>query len=225
MKSNVDILIHRLKLKSLLESLQLRTDERQVMRIRRRNLWHDSLRFFKKRDANMQLSVHFIREEGADEGGLKREYFTLLVHAIVHKSSLLEGCDGRKVFTLNPMLLDSRAYYQAGRMVAAAIQHEGSGLLCLLPALFYTIAGRQELSQWAVDDIPSHEDRMKVMKDEGHAAAEPPSKKQKSLKFTPTAHTCTNIIEMPRGFLVKPLPEQEYLCNMYDLVSSHPVLE
>ena len=54
-------------------------------------------------------------------------------------------------------------------------------------------------------------------KDEENAVAESPKKRRKALKFTPTAHTCTNAIELPRGIMAQPLPEQEYLFNIYDL--------
>ena len=80
--------------------------------------------------------------------------FTLLTGAILNGSGLLEGADGRTIFTLNPVCLENGSYYEAERMIAAGIQQEGPGLRCMLPAVFYMIAQRNDLVQLSVEDIP-----------------------------------------------------------------------
>ena len=80
-------------MKALVASLQIEGEERQVIRIRRSNLWQDSLRFFKKNSLPIekQLSIHFIGEEAADEGGPRREFLHLLMKKMVKDAGLLEG--------------------------------------------------------------------------------------------------------------------------------------
>ncbi len=37
------------------------------------------------------------------------------------------------------------------------------------------------------------------------------------VSYLPTAHTCSNTLNLPRGPLVKKLPEENQLFNIYDL--------
>lgn len=108
--------------------------------------------------------VQFIGEEGADEGGPRREFLTLLVSAIVSTAGVLEGSVGRKNFTLNPMLLDENVYFQAGRMVAVAIQQNGPGMACLSPGVYYTIAQTPSMCKLSPDDIPYPDIKQKIVK-------------------------------------------------------------
>ena len=47
------------------------------------------------------LQVKFLGEMGVDEGGLKREYFRLLLKAIATDSSLFKGPESRRVLRHN----------------------------------------------------------------------------------------------------------------------------
>ncbi len=95
-----------------MSSLQVECDEQQVLRVRRRCLWEDSLRFFQRNKSAIekQLTVNFIGESAADAGGPRREYFMLLMNYIICQSGLLEGIDGHQVFTFNPVLLHEKTY-------------------------------------------------------------------------------------------------------------------
>ena len=129
-------------------------------------MWEDSLRFFKRNSEPIekQLMVNFIGEQASDDGGPRREYLMLLINCIANETGLLDGSDGHKIFTLNPLLLQTNTYYEAGRMVAVSIQQGGPGLRCLSPYTFYAIANRPDLCKPTIEDIPDLEFREKVNK-------------------------------------------------------------
>ena len=155
-------------MKTLVSNLKIETDidDRQVVRVRRSHLWEDSLRAFRKEsmDTSKLLNVHFIGEEAADEGGPRREYLQLLLNSIVNKAGILEGSEKRRIFTLNPLLLTSQVYYQAGRMTALAIQQEGPGLKCLSPVIYYMMLGIPDHAEITPDDVPDLEMRARIKK-------------------------------------------------------------
>ena len=78
-----------------------------VVRVRRRHIWKDALRAFAKHDfmAGVLISVHFIGEEAADMGGLRREFLRLLMRSLITESGVLTGSDKRKVFSSSPYCL------------------------------------------------------------------------------------------------------------------------
>ena len=124
------------------------------------------MRFFRRNKTaiDKQLTVNFIGESAADAGGPRREYFMLLMEYIVSSSGLLQGINGYKVFTFNPVLLNEKTYFEAGRMVATALQQDGPGLRCLSPYTYSVIVNKQDISKLTVNDIADFESREKVMK-------------------------------------------------------------
>lgn len=140
----------------------------QIVRVRRRHLWSDALRTFSKKDflPGTLLSVHFIGEEAADLGGPRREFLRLLLRSLVVESGVLTGCDTRKVFTSNPLLVTKETYYHAGQMVATSLIQGGPGLKCLSPAMYAYFCGDVQIcrSLLDVEDIPGGEVQQKVKK-------------------------------------------------------------
>ena len=140
---------------------------RQVIRVRRRHLWEDTLRAFNMNDFSLDhcFEIHFIGEEAADEGGPKREFFRLLMSNLAELSGILEGAGGsKKTFTMNPVLLASNTYFQAGRMVAASLQQGGPGIRCLSSAVFWYMVEQPEMSVPSLDEIADPEVQEKVCK-------------------------------------------------------------
>jgi hypothetical protein len=128
----------------------------QIVRVRRQHIWEDALRVFSKKDFKTccNISVHFIGEEAADEGGPRREFLRLLVDSIRETSGILEGSQGeKKSFSLNPLLMSTKAYFYAGQMVGTSLQQGGPGLRCLVSALYFYIAGKLEDMKITKDDI------------------------------------------------------------------------
>lgn len=108
-------------------------DSFQIIRVRRKHLWQDTLRAVTKTGfrCNVRLKVHFIGEEAEDEGGPLREFLRLVTYQISDHCSVLQGPDNRKTFRNNPLLLEKGAYYCAGVVAGISLQQGGPGLHCL----------------------------------------------------------------------------------------------
>ena len=65
-------------LKEMLQTLQNKLDtiSHQVIQVRRRHIWEDTLRAFNKKDFHLDRSfeINFIGKEAADEGGPRCEF-------------------------------------------------------------------------------------------------------------------------------------------------------
>ena len=104
----------------------------QVLRIsvRRSHVWDDTIRLYNKGIyCDKLLKVSFIGEPAIDLGGPKREYFTLLMQAIVRNNMLFEGPSHMRIPKVNASALIENRYFVIGRMMAASIVHD-----CTAPA-------------------------------------------------------------------------------------------
>ena len=102
-------------------------DEFQIIRVRRKHIWKDTLRAITKDNfrCNVRLKVHFIGEEAEDEGGPLREFLCLAIGELCEHSGVLQGPDCRKTFSNNPLLLERGAYYCAGILSGISLQQGG----------------------------------------------------------------------------------------------------
>lgn len=156
------ILLFRLPLiESILRPLYenaTRLECTQIVRVRGRHPWSDALRTFSKKDflPGTLLSV--------DLGGPRREFLRLLLRSLLVESGVLAGCETRKVFTSNPLLVTKEAYYHADQMVATSLIQGGPSLKCLLPAMYAYFCGDVQMcpSLHDVEDIPGGEVQQKV---------------------------------------------------------------
>ena len=96
----------------------------QVIRVRRKHLWEDTVRSISKNafKQNHSLKVHFIGEESEDEGGPKRDFLRLTMTAVCNYSGVLQGLECRKTFSNNPLLLERKAYFCAGLVTGMSLQ-------------------------------------------------------------------------------------------------------
>ena len=138
----------------------------QIIRVRRKHLWEDTVRYMSKNafKQNHSLKVNFIGEEAEDEGGPRREFLRLAVTAVCNYSGVLQGPECRKTFSNNPLLLERKAYYCAGLVTGMSLQQGGPGLYCLSPSLFdYFVAGPSS-SRPIPLDVADHDMRNKIEK-------------------------------------------------------------
>lgn len=101
----------------------------------------DSIRFFKKREFDFKspVRVAFEGEPAVDGGGPKREYFTLLLQALLSPSSPIRLFEGRDSFILPMHNMDAiRAgmFKVAGRMITTSVINGGPGFP-YLPYVLY----------------------------------------------------------------------------------------
>ena len=78
--------------------------EFQIIRVRRKHLWEDTVRSISKNafKQNHSLKVHFIGEEAEDEGGPMRKFLRLAVMAVCNYSRVLQGPECWKTVSNNP---------------------------------------------------------------------------------------------------------------------------
>jgi hypothetical protein len=77
-------------------------------------------------------------------GETTSQYFSLLRlirQELGHISGLLEGSEGKMMFTHNLKLLEENKYWLAGRLVGMSLIHDGPGLGCLHPTVYQLVCG------------------------------------------------------------------------------------
>ena len=138
--------------------------EFQIIRVRRKHLWEDTVRSISKNafKQNHSFKVHFIGEEAEDEGTWK--FLRLTVMAVCNFSGVLQGPECRKTFSNNPLLLERNAYYCSGLVTGMSLQQGDPGLRCLSPLLFdYFVAGPSS-SRPIPLDVADHDMTKKIEK-------------------------------------------------------------
>lgn len=141
-------------------------DDFQIIRVRRKRMWEDTLRVVTKNTfrCNVRLKVHFIGEEAEDEGGPLLEFLRLVIGELCEHSGVLQGPDSRKTFSNNPLLLERGAYYRAGIITGISLQQGWPGLNCLSHAVYdYFLDGTASATP-ELDDVADHDIKMKIEK-------------------------------------------------------------
>ena len=101
-------------------------NEEHSISIRRSLLWEESLHLFQNNLPNISpIVVTFKGEPAVDEGGPRREYFTLLLKHISQNTSLFEGSTECLLPAHNPTALMNREYYCVGKMISASLLQGG----------------------------------------------------------------------------------------------------
>jgi len=86
-----------------------------IMQIKRNNMIEDSLNLLVKPQINFkkQLKVKFIGEEGIDEGGVKKEYFLLLVRQIFNREyGMFTFWDKTRFFWFNQFSFEAKIKFE-----------------------------------------------------------------------------------------------------------------
>ena len=129
-----------------------------TIHIRRNNIWKDALRAITKPSftPTNQMRVTFIGEPAVDEGGPRREFFTLALAKMVEDQALFSGPPNCKVFVHNAQGVRNNIFYYAGLFVALSIANGSPGLDCLSETVYnYICHGLTPGNlQCTVDEIP-----------------------------------------------------------------------
>lgn len=86
-----------------------------IMQIKRNNMIEDSLNLLVNPQINFkkQLKVKFIGEQGIDEGGVKKEYFLLLIRQIFNPEyGMFTYSDKTRFFWFNPLSFESKIKFE-----------------------------------------------------------------------------------------------------------------
>ena len=126
--------------------------------VRRNHIWNDALRSLAKASFNplMPVRVTFIGEPAIDEGGPRREFFTLALAKMAEDMSIFHGPDSSRSFVHNVHGVRKRVFYMAGMFVALSLANGGPGLECLSETIYsYLCFGLREGKIIPkIDDIP-----------------------------------------------------------------------
>ena len=82
------------------------------------------------------MRITFVGEEAVDDGGPRREFFTLALQEMAKDGNILQGPENSRFLVHNVQALASRKFFCAGMLVAVSLANGGPGLACLAKAVF-----------------------------------------------------------------------------------------
>ena len=135
-------------------------DDTNTVIVRRNHILNDALRAISQSSFNCHklVQVIFLGEEAVDEGGPRREFFSLALQAMAESHTLFQGPTDRRSFTHNVQAISTRKFFYAGMLVALSLANGGPGLPCLAEAVYnYFCYGLSARSHPVVEDIPDFE--------------------------------------------------------------------
>jgi len=127
--------------------------------ISRSNVWEGAVRGLSRKSfcPENKISVKFCDDlgtaEGAvDQGGPKREFFTLALESIMN-SQIFCGSESNKFLSCNASCRTNEYYFFAGEIIAMSLVHGGPGFRCLAPAVFDSIISDTRSVSVDVNDV------------------------------------------------------------------------
>lgn len=127
--------------------------------ISRNQLWDGTVRALSRKSFSPQnkVSVKFCddigRSEGAvDQGGPKREFFTLVLEWIVN-SQMLCGTEKNKFLSCNATCHINDYYFFAGQIIAMSLVHGGPAISCFSPALYHSLVYGNRSASVDISDV------------------------------------------------------------------------
>ncbi len=132
----------------------------QRINIRRRHVFSYTLRAFSKPSFNVGklLKVKFIGEVATvDDGGPRREFFSLLMKDIFLESGLFSGWPSNVVVLHNIQALSKNHYYCVGKMLSVCIIQGGLSPSCFCVAIADFLVHGSVRVPAAINDIPDHD--------------------------------------------------------------------
>jgi hypothetical protein len=110
------------------------------LEVRRENLLEDTLSKIMGGDLNLKkpLKVHFLGEEGIDEGGVKKEFFQLIVKQTFDPGfSMFKSYQNQRFYWFNPNTLESNVNFELVGMVLGLAIYNSIILDVHLPMVTY----------------------------------------------------------------------------------------
>ena len=124
--------------------------------VRRRHIWTDVQRCFRKDYTNLELPIRivFVGEAGEDDGGPKREFFRLAILAATTDGNLYRSVQGGQIPVQNTCAVLQNSYAHTGWLIAMSITQGGPGPMCFAPWVYEYIS-LGYVSDLNIGDIPS----------------------------------------------------------------------
>ena len=129
----------------------------QSITVRRRYIWSDVQRCFRKPYTNLQLSIKavFVGEPAADQGGPRREFFRLSLAAATSDATLFSGELQCRVPIHNASAVVQKSFVHVGWLISMAIIQGGPGPACLAPWVYSYLCYGLEGTSLTISDVPS----------------------------------------------------------------------
>ncbi|XP_064405754.1 G2/M phase-specific E3 ubiquitin-protein ligase-like [Halichondria panicea] len=141
-------------------------EDRQRICVRRSHIVQDALCAFAKPSfhTSKMLKVTFIGEISVDDGGPRRELFSVLMRELFDKSGLFTGWPENAVPVHNVHALAENKFYITGKIVATSLVQGGPPPVCFSRAVADYIVFDEVRSSPDLQDIPDFEVRQNLEK-------------------------------------------------------------
>ena len=132
-------------------------DPHQLVTVRRRHIWDDIKRCFKKPYTKhaLPLKVIFVGEPAADLGGPRREFFRLSLAASTSDPTLFTGSANERVPVHNTTALLEKHYLFTGYLISMSLVQGGPGPACFAGWVYDYLAYGLESLEISIADVPS----------------------------------------------------------------------
>ena len=111
------------------------------------------------------LRVVFVGEEAVDDGGPRREFFSLALQGVANDNTMFQGPENARSFLHNTQALASRRYFYAGKLVALSLAGGGPGFPCLSETVYkYLCYGINAQLALKIEELPDYDIREKLDK-------------------------------------------------------------
>ena len=106
-------------------------DQANRVTIRRNHIWKDAVRAMSRSsfDPSRCIRVTFVGEEAVDDGGPRREFFSLALQEMTADGTIFQGPQHSRFFMHNVQGLTSKKFFYAGMLVAVSLANGGPGLI------------------------------------------------------------------------------------------------
>lgn len=139
----------------------------QRIGVRRSNLFNDAFRAFSKPTFNVKkvLKVRFMADPGAvDDGGPRREFFSLLNKQMFSMSGLFHGWPENVCPIHDFTAVANNKFYIVGKMLASCLVQGGEPPVCFSEGVADFLVNDQITSPPCINDIPDYEVRQHILK-------------------------------------------------------------
>ena len=135
------------------------------LHVRRNYMWHDALRAISKPafDPFLPVRVTFIGEPAVDDGGPRREFFSLALMKMSEDTTIFQGPPECRSFVHNMQGLQKRTFFLVGLFVGLSLANGGPGLACLAKTIYsYLCYGLQRSTDFHEEEIACDEVKGKL---------------------------------------------------------------
>lgn len=130
------------------------------LHVRRNHIWHDALRAISKPafDPLLPVRVTFIGEPAVDDGGPRREFFSLALMKMSEDTTIFQGSPECRSFVHNMQGVQKRKFFYAGLFVGLSLANGGPGLACLAKTIYSSLCyGLQNGREFHEEEVPCDE--------------------------------------------------------------------